>query len=97
MIESDHSRHDNVPRDVRPAADLSPAGGSIGIADLLVIVIIADAAQNGMAGDSRSITEAMLLIATIVIWDYVFDWLGYRSVLFPTRTRSAAAAAYRCR
>lgn len=56
--------------------------GSIGIADLLVIVIIADAAQNGMAGDSRSITEAMLLIATIVIWDYVFDWMGYRSVLF---------------
>lgn len=53
--------------------------GSIGIADLLVIVVIADAAQNGMAGDSKSITEAVLLIVTIVGWDYFLDWLGYKS------------------
>lgn len=56
--------------------------GSIGIADLLVIVVIADAAQNGMAGDSKSVTEAVLLIVTIVLWDYVFDLLGYRSKFF---------------
>lgn len=56
--------------------------GAVGIADLLVIVVIADAAQNGMAGDSKSITEAMILISTIVMWDYVFDWLGFRSPLF---------------
>jgi len=53
--------------------------GSVGIADLLVIVVIADAAQNGMAGDSRSITEALLLITTIVLWDWFFDWLGFKS------------------
>src|SRR4029453_13075573 len=56
--------------------------GSVGIADLLVIVVIADAAQNGMAGDSRSITEALLLITTIVLWDWFFDWLGFRSAFF---------------
>ena len=55
--------------------------GAIGIADLLVIVVIADAAQNGMAGDSRSISEALLLILTIVLWDFFFDWLGFRSTL----------------
>jgi len=54
--------------------------GNIGIADLLVIVVIADAAQNGMAGDSKSITEAVILIFTIILWDFFFDWLGYRSV-----------------
>lgn len=53
--------------------------GSIGIADLLVIVVIADAAQNGMAGDTKSVTESTLLIVTIVLWDYLFDWLGYKS------------------
>ena len=53
--------------------------GSIGVADLLVIVVIADAAQNGMAGDSKSITEAILLIVTIVLWDFFLDWLGFRS------------------
>ena len=53
--------------------------GAIGIADLLVIVVIADAAQNGMAGESKSITEALLLISTIVAWDWIFDWFGFRS------------------
>jgi len=53
--------------------------GSIGIADVLVIVVIADAAQNGMAGDSHSITEALILIATIIAWDWFFDWLGFKS------------------
>jgi len=56
--------------------------GSVGIADLLVIVIIADAAQNGMAGDSKSVTEAVLLIVTIVLWDFLFDWLGFKSKFF---------------
>ena len=55
---------------------------SIGIADLLVIVVIADAAQNGMAGNSKSITESVVLVCSIVLWDYVFDWLGFRSRFF---------------
>src|SRR4029079_445492 len=54
--------------------------GAVGIADLLVIVVIADAAQNGMAGDSKSITEAVLLILVIVLWDFFLDYIGYRSV-----------------
>lgn len=53
--------------------------GAVGIADLLVIVVIADAAQNGMAGESKSITEALLLILTIILWDWLFDWLGFKS------------------
>ena len=53
--------------------------GSVGIADLLVIVVIADAAQNGMAGEAKSITEALILILTIIAWDYFLDFLGSRS------------------
>jgi uncharacterized membrane protein YcaP (DUF421 family) len=53
--------------------------GAVGIADLLVIVVIADAAQNGMAGEAKSITEGLILIVTIVLWDWFFDWLGFRS------------------
>ncbi|MCE7961754.1 MAG: DUF421 domain-containing protein [Acidobacteria bacterium ACB1] len=55
--------------------------GAIGMADLLVIVVIADAAQNGMAGETHSITEALILILTIVLWDVLFDWLGFKSVM----------------
>ncbi|HVT33947.1 MAG TPA: YetF domain-containing protein [Nevskiaceae bacterium] len=51
--------------------------GQIGIADVLVIVVIADAAQNGMAGTYTSITEGVVLIATIMGWDYLLDWLDF--------------------
>lgn len=51
--------------------------GSLGITDVLVIVLIADAAQNGMAGDYKSITEGLVLVATIAFWDYLLDWLGH--------------------
>lgn len=53
--------------------------GSVSIADLLVIVVIADAAQNGMAGEAKSVVEALVLIGTIIFWDYIIDWLGFKS------------------
>jgi uncharacterized membrane protein YcaP (DUF421 family) len=52
--------------------------GQIGISDLLVVVLIADAAQNAMASEYRSITEGVILVTTIALWDYVVDWLSYR-------------------
>ena len=52
--------------------------GQLGIADLLVVVIIADAAQNGMAGPYESVTEGIVLIVTIVLWDFGLDWASYR-------------------
>lgn len=52
--------------------------GAIGISDLIVVVLIADAAQNAMASEYKSITEGLVLVATIVFWDYFLDWLGYR-------------------
>ena len=53
--------------------------GALGTADLLVIVIIADAGSNGFTGDGFSITEALVVITVIVLWDWVFDWLGFKS------------------
>lgn len=53
--------------------------GSIGIADILLLVIIADAAQNAMAGEYRTVTEGMILIATIVGWNVLVDYAAYRS------------------
>ncbi len=52
--------------------------GTVGIADLLVIVVIADAAQNAMAGTYTSITDGVLLIGTIVFWNLALDWLAFR-------------------
>ncbi|HET7595935.1 MAG TPA: YetF domain-containing protein [Burkholderiales bacterium] len=52
--------------------------GSLGVSDLLVIVIIADAAQNGLSGEYKSITEGVVLVATILIWNFIIDTLDYR-------------------
>ena len=57
---------------------LKRQSGVIGIADLLVVVLIADAAQNAMAFEYNSITEGALLVLTIVFWNYFIDWLGFR-------------------
>jgi uncharacterized membrane protein YcaP (DUF421 family) len=51
--------------------------GAVGIADLLVVVLIADAAQNAMAGTYETIFDGLVLVCTIVFWSYVIDWLGY--------------------
>lgn len=53
--------------------------GALGIADILLIVIVADAAQNGMAGDYRSIPDGMVLIGTIVAWNLLLDFLAFKS------------------
>ncbi|OVZ62402.1 DUF421 domain-containing protein [Pigmentiphaga sp. NML030171] len=51
--------------------------GSMGIADILLIVIVADAAQNGMAGDGKSVTDAALLVITLVAWNMALDRLAF--------------------
>jgi uncharacterized membrane protein YcaP (DUF421 family) len=53
--------------------------GSLSVSDLLVVVLIADAAQNGMAGEYKSLTEGVVIVATIFAWNYILDWLSSRS------------------
>ena len=52
--------------------------GALGLADLLVVVLLADAAQNGLADDYSSIPDGVLLVSTILFWSYALNWLGYR-------------------
>ena len=52
--------------------------GAIGIADILLLVLIADAAQNAMAGDYKTIADGMLLVATIAAWSWSLDAASFR-------------------
>lgn len=52
--------------------------GELGVSDLLVVVLIADAAQNAMADDYKSVPEGIILVAVIVVSALALDWLGYR-------------------
>ena len=73
------SRQPYVSRAFRdPALHGAKAGGHFGPADLLVIVLIADAAQNGLGKEYSSVTEGLALVLTIVAWEYLLDWMAWR-------------------
>jgi uncharacterized membrane protein YcaP (DUF421 family) len=52
--------------------------GTIGIADVLLIVLLADAAQNAMAGEYGSVTEGAVLVLTLVFWNVAIDYCAFR-------------------
>ena len=63
--------------------------GAVGIGDILLLVIIADAAQNAMSGEYQSIADGMVLVSTLVGWNLALDWATYsipavRRVLEPS-------------
>jgi len=52
--------------------------GAFAIADVLLLVLIADAAQNAMAGGYTSLTEGAVVVSTIIGWNFLLDWASYR-------------------
>jgi uncharacterized membrane protein YcaP (DUF421 family) len=52
--------------------------GAVGIADILLLVIVADAAQNAMSGGYDTFAEGAILVLTIVGWNWLLDMLSYR-------------------
>ena len=44
--------------------------------------MIADAAQNGFAKEYKSITEGIVLVLTIVIWNLFLNWISFRFKMF---------------
>jgi len=62
--------------------------GSLGISDFLFVVIIGDAAQNGMIGSATSVTDGMVLICTLVFWSYLLDFVSFQ---FPLIQRFTSA------
>ena len=58
--------------------------GSVSIADILLLVLIADASQNAMAGGYQSLGDGALLVAALPAWNYALDWLSWR---FPRARR----------
>jgi uncharacterized membrane protein YcaP (DUF421 family) len=56
--------------------------GDVSKSDTLVVVLLADAAQNGMAGNYVSVPDGILLVAVIIGWSHLLNYLGYHSRFF---------------
>ena len=52
--------------------------GTVGVADVLFVVLVADASQNAMTGGYASVAEGVVLVGTLVGWNLLFDWVAYR-------------------
>ena len=60
-----------------------PTGG-VGMNDMLLIVLVASAATNSLGGEHKSLVSGMILVATVILWSYLFNWIGYK---FPSLQR----------
>jgi uncharacterized membrane protein YcaP (DUF421 family) len=67
---------------------LKRQAGSLGMTDLLLITLIADASQNAMAGQYMSLPAGIVLVSTIIFWSYAFDWLSYKFPWFNRLTEA---------
>jgi uncharacterized membrane protein YcaP (DUF421 family) len=61
---------------------LKRQSGTLGMTDLLLITLLADASQNAMAGEYKSVPDGIVLVGTIIFWNYAFDWLSFKSSWF---------------
>ena len=61
--------------------------GALGVADILLLVIVADASQNAMAGEYKTISEGLILVTTIVVWNLAIDRMAFRFPWFERFTR----------
>lgn len=53
--------------------------GQITTFDLVLLLIISEAIQNGMVGAGHSVTNALVLIVTLVVVDVGLTWLKTRA------------------
>ena len=51
--------------------------GAVGIADILLLVIVADASQNAMSAEYKTVTEGAILVLTIIGWNWLLDFLSF--------------------
>lgn len=63
--------------------------GGLGVADVLFVAIVADAAQNGMAGEYTTISEGLILLSTIIFWNTAIDYVAFRFPVFRFLTEPA--------
>lgn len=52
--------------------------GGLGITDVLLVVLVAEAAAVGLHGEAESVADGAVLVATILFWSLVLDAVAYR-------------------
>jgi uncharacterized membrane protein YcaP (DUF421 family) len=56
---------------------LRRSAGQLSMLDFVFVLLVANAAANSMTGDHLSITNGVVLVATVVGWEYALNLLSY--------------------
>ena len=51
---------------------------SVGVGDILSSVLLGDAAQNSMIGEGNTLSDGLVLIATLAFWNVATDYVAFR-------------------
>ena len=51
--------------------------GSLGFADIVVVMLVSEAVGDGLSGSSDTVTDGLIVAAGIVLWSFLVDRLGY--------------------
>lgn len=52
--------------------------GGLGLNDLLVVLLMVDAASTGLTGESSTLGDSTVLVLTVLAWSVAVDVLSYR-------------------
>lgn len=52
--------------------------GGLGITDVLLVVLVAQAAAAGLSRDDASMTDGLIVVVTMLFWSVAVDALAYR-------------------
>ncbi len=53
--------------------------GGLGITDILLVVLVAEAAAPGLHGSAESVGDGIVVVASIVFWSVAVDAAAYKS------------------
>lgn len=53
--------------------------GELSIFDLLVVIVVGSSLRTSMIGNDKSLPGGLLVVATLLLMDFVFAWLASRS------------------
>lgn len=52
--------------------------GELNTTDLILVLLISEAASIGIGGEAHSISDSLIVVVTIIVWSIILDAAGFR-------------------
>ena len=53
-------------------------GGSIGLPDLMLVVLVSECVSSSLSADGKSVANGLVTVFALLFWSFLLDWLAYR-------------------